>query len=182
MVPEGKHVTQIFFEEENGVLTLPCISGKLFIEMSTIDPATSARCAQAVQERSAAFYDAPVSGGTNGAEGGTITCMVGIDEADPMWPLVERILSMMGSALFACGGPTLGLAQKICNNYISGTIAIATAEGMNLGMRLGLNPKTMSSILAVSTGGSWVNCEFGNMRRGRGRVLTIASPCQHSAL
>jgi 3-hydroxyisobutyrate dehydrogenase len=63
----------------------------------------------------------------------------------------------MGKNLFECGRPTLGLATKICNNYISGTIAIATSEGYNLAIRLGLNPMTFQKVLAVSTGGSWVN-------------------------
>jgi 3-hydroxyisobutyrate dehydrogenase len=157
--PEGKHVEQVFLDGTTGILSLGDISGKLFLDMSTIDPATASRCSAAVRERGGWLYDAPVSGGTHGAEAGTLTIMVGVSEADENWPVIHDVLGLMGTSLFACGGPTLGLAQKICNNYISGTIALATAEGMNLGMRLGLNPKIMSSILAVSTGGSWVNCE-----------------------
>jgi 3-hydroxyisobutyrate dehydrogenase-like beta-hydroxyacid dehydrogenase len=107
--------------------------------------------------RGAIFVDAPVSGGPAGAEKGTLTFMMGLDATHPHLERIKVILGMMGKNLFECGGPTLGLATKICNNYISGTIAIATSEGYNLAIRLGLNPMTFQKVLAVSTGGSWVN-------------------------
>ncbi|ADV25674.1 Hypothetical Protein CGB_N0070C [Cryptococcus gattii WM276] len=85
--------------------------------------------------------------------------MIGAEACDPNLDIVKPILDTMGTNLIACGGPTRGLATKICNNYIAGTIAIATAEGMNLAiMRLGVNPKIFSKVVNVSTGASWVNC------------------------
>lgn len=101
--------------------------------------------------------DAPVSGGPAAADKGTLTFMLGLDAAHPRLAEIRGIVGLMGKNLLECGGPTFGLATKICNNYISGTIAIATAEGFNLAMRLGLDPVTFQRVLAVSTGGSWVN-------------------------
>lgn len=134
------------------------ISGKTFVECSTIDIQTSTKIAHSVQQLGGRFVDCPVSGGTSGAEAGTITFMMGASEDDPLFESIKPILQTMGTNIIPCGGPTLGLATKLCNNYISGTIAIATAEGMNMAVRLGLDPKVFSKAVSVSTGGSWVNC------------------------
>jgi 3-hydroxyisobutyrate dehydrogenase-like beta-hydroxyacid dehydrogenase len=111
-----------------------------------------------------------VSGGTSGAEAGTITFMMGAGKNDVLFESIKPILQTMGTNIIPCGGPTLGLATKLCNNYISGTIAIATAEGMNMAVRLGLDPKVFSEAVSVSTGGSWVNC------------MLCAERADHSAL
>jgi 3-hydroxyisobutyrate dehydrogenase-like beta-hydroxyacid dehydrogenase len=163
-VPEGKHVAAVYSSGPGGALA-GNIEGKTFIECSTIDIQTSTRISDDVQQRGGAFVDCPVSGGTSGAEAGTITFMVGAEREDPLFDTITPILHTMGTNIISCGGPTLGLATKLCNNYISGTIAIATAEGMNLAVRLGLDPKVFSQALSVSTGGSWVNCEFSNLLR-----------------
>jgi 3-hydroxyisobutyrate dehydrogenase-like beta-hydroxyacid dehydrogenase len=103
------------------------------------------------------FHDAPVSGGTAGASAGTLTFMVGIEKDSSHLPLLRRIFSLMGKSIHAMGGPSLGLAAKLSNNYLSGMIALATSEAMNLGMRLGLDPNTLSNCFSTSSGGSWVN-------------------------
>jgi len=154
IVPEGKDVSKLFLE---GLLLVDNVEGKIFIDCSTIDMGTSAEFAQKVRDKGSAYYDCPVSGGTMGAEQGTLTFMMGIEEQDPNYPLVRAVCGMMGTNLFPCGGPTLGLASKLTNNYVSGLIAIATSEGMNLGMRLGLDPKVLSAVFSTSTAQSWVN-------------------------
>lgn len=63
----------------------------------------------------------------------------------------------MGKHIYPLGGPTLGLAAKLSNNYLSGMIALATSEAMNLGMRLGVDPKVLQRCFSTSSGGSWVN-------------------------
>ena len=55
------------------------------------------------------------------------------------------------------GGPSLGLAAKLSNNYLSGLIALATSEAMNMGIRLGLDPLVLSRCFQTSSGSSWVN-------------------------
>lgn len=103
------------------------------------------------------FYDAPVSGGTDGAQKGILTFMVGVGPDDPILPRLKEILTFMGKSINPCGGPSLGLVAKLSNNYLSGLIAIATAEAMNLGMRCGLDPKVLSNCFATSSGSSWQN-------------------------
>jgi 3-hydroxyisobutyrate dehydrogenase len=83
--------------------------------------------------------------------------MVGAAADDPTFPLIKQILSFMGTTVNPCGGPSLGLAAKLSNNYLSGLIALATAEAMNMGMRCGLDAKVLSDCFATSSGSSWVN-------------------------
>ena len=142
------------------------IKGKLFIDCSTIDPATSLSIADAVQSASpnAHFYDAPVSGGVNGAAAATLTFMVGASPDESAHPHfhehIKPLLKLMGANIFCLGGPSLGLVAKLSNNYLSGIIAIATSEAMNIGMRHGIDPKLLRECFKNSSGGNWVNGEF----------------------
>lgn len=167
MVPEGSHVREVFLNPEHGILSaerqnLP----EILVDCSTIDTATSLTVAKQVSSlnkdnphspREVSFYDAPVSGGTPGAEKGTLTFMVGSTKEDPHAPFLRRILGMMGKNIFLCGGPSMGLVCKLSNNYLSGIIAIATSEAMNMGMRHGVDPKVLQQCFSKSSGGNWVN-------------------------
>lgn len=159
IVPEGSHVKDVYLSSEHGLLATDT-AGKLFVDCSTIDMSTSIAVGDAVAASHPSqprFYDAPVSGGTAGAEKGTLTFMVGASQDDPYFPLLKEIFSFMGSSIYAVGGRSLGLAAKLSNNYLSGMIALATSEAMNLGMRLGIDPKVLSDCFKTSSGGSWVN-------------------------
>jgi 3-hydroxyisobutyrate dehydrogenase len=99
------------------------------------------------------MLDAPVSGGVNGAQAGTLTFMVGGDGKD-----VERarpILSMMGKNIVHCGPSGNGQVAKICNNLVLGVSMIGVAEAMNLGIRLGMDPKKLSDVINSSSGRCW---------------------------
>ncbi|EJD02784.1 uncharacterized protein FOMMEDRAFT_107760 [Fomitiporia mediterranea MF3/22] len=162
IVPEGKHVREVFFDEKNGILTGP-VDGKTFVDSSTIDPATSREVAEAVRKisPSARFYDAPVSGGVHGAEAGTLSFLAGASEEDTYFRQVIRpLLEMMGRNIFCIGAQSQGLVAKLCNNYVSGICAIATAEAMNIGMRHGIDKFLLSDVFKKSTGGNWQNANM----------------------
>jgi len=152
MVPEGSHVRSVYLTPEDGVLAAD-ISGKLVLDCSTIDTGTSLAVREEALERypTAAFYDTPVSGGVLGAEKGTLTFMLGCAEDDPKITKLLDVTGMMGKSLIPCGGPSLGLTAKLCNNYCSGLIAIAVSEAMNVGMRSGMDPRVLKSVFASST-------------------------------
>lgn len=154
MVPEGSHVRSVYLTPGTGVLAAH-LSNKLLIDCSTIDTATSLEVADAIakQHPTASFYDAPVSGGNLGAQKATLTFMVGCAESDPKFPMLQDLLGMMGNpdAIFACGGQSLGLTAKLCNNYCSGLIAIATSEAMNIGMKSGMDPRVLAKVFHAST-------------------------------
>lgn len=73
------------------------------------------------------------------------------------------VLALMGSKerLFHTGPPGTGLGAKLANNYLAGTVTLALSEAMNMGIRMGLDPKKLASILSVSTGKTWIG-DFAN--------------------
>lgn len=103
------------------------------------------------------FFDAPVSGGTAGAYKGNLTFMLGAPSDHPLLPVLHEVFMTMGNTVHAMGGPSLGLAGKLSNNYLSGIIALATSEAMNLGMRLGVDPKRLKECFQTSSGANYVN-------------------------
>ncbi|KAL2011656.1 hypothetical protein VTN00DRAFT_4374 [Thermoascus crustaceus] len=152
MVPEGSHVKTVYLDPETGTCCSD-VSGKLFIDCSTIDTATSLMVKDDIAQNfpSASFYDAPVSGGVVGAKKGTIAFFLGCASDDPNLPRLTHLLSMMGKQIIPCGGPSLGLAAKLSNNYLSGIIAIACSEAMDMGMRSGLDPRVLANVYAAGT-------------------------------
>lgn len=152
MVPEGSHVRTVYLDESTGVL-LSQLDSKILVDCSTIDTASSLAVRDATAEKHprARFYDAPVSGGVIGAEKATLTFMLGCAEDNPDWTLLRTVLDLMGGNIFACGGASLGLVSKLCNNYCSGLIAIAVSEAMNIGMKSGMDPRVLANIFHTST-------------------------------
>jgi 3-hydroxyisobutyrate dehydrogenase len=163
MVPEGSHVKSVFLTPETGVLATD-LGSKLIIDCSTIDTATSLLVREELLKKypQVSFYDAPVSGGVLGAVKGTLTFMVGCSSTDPHWALLKDLLSTSGTptSIFPCGGPSLGLTAKLCNNYCSGLIAIATSEAMNIGIRSGMDPRVLNAIFKTSTAQSAIADKF----------------------
>jgi 3-hydroxyisobutyrate dehydrogenase len=152
MVPEGAHVRAVYLTPETGVLAAN-MSGKTLIDCSTIDTATSLAVREETMKRypSASFFDTPVSGGVLGAQKATLTFMIGCSEEDPKLPMLKNLLGKLGKNLVACGGPSLGLTAKLCNNYCSGLITIAVSEAMNIGMKSGMDPRVLASVFHSST-------------------------------
>jgi 3-hydroxyisobutyrate dehydrogenase-like beta-hydroxyacid dehydrogenase len=163
MVPEGSHVRQVYLDETEGVLNSD-LSHKLLIDFSTIDTATSLLVNERIKEKypasSSSFYDAPVSGGPIGAENATLTVMLGCSDTDPNLPRLRELISLMGKSIVPCGGPSLGLTAKLCNNYLSGLTCIATAETYNIAIRSGLDPKLLHGIFQTSTAQNYMNDKF----------------------
>jgi 3-hydroxyisobutyrate dehydrogenase len=154
MLPASRHVEGLYLGSDGQDGLLQRIrSGSLIIDCSTIAPASSRRVAQAAAQKGLAMIDAPVSGGTAGATGATLTFMIG-GEAQA----VERarpFLESMGKNLFHAGGAGAGQAAKVCNNMLLGVLMIGTSEALALGFANGLDPKVLSEIMRRSSGGNW---------------------------
>ncbi|KAM4874285.1 3-hydroxyisobutyrate dehydrogenase, mitochondrial isoform 1-T1 [Thomomys bottae] len=127
--------------------------GSLLIDSSTIDPAVSKELAKEVEKMGAVFMDAPVSGGVGAARSGNLTFMVGGVEEE--FAAAQQLLECMGSNVVYCGAVGTGQAAKICNNMLLAISMIGTSEAMNLGIRLGLDPKLLAKILNMSSGRCW---------------------------
>ena len=161
MLPEGKHVKSVYIDGENSICSSN-VAGKLLIDCSTIDTATSLLVKDYISQHfpSASFYDAPVSGGVIGAQKGTIAFFLGCKETDINLPVLTELLSLMGKQVIPCGGPSLGLAAKLSNNYLSGIIAIAASEAMDMGMRSGLDPRVLAKVYAAGTAQNTITDRF----------------------
>jgi 3-hydroxyisobutyrate dehydrogenase len=128
--------------------------GLALIDMSTISPAVSREVAAACGARGVDFLDAPVSGGSFGAEAGTLSIMVGGEAA-----VLERcrpLLAAMGDPerIFHAGPVGAGEVVKIANNLLVGAISAATLEALVIGVRAGVPLKTLVDVISVSSGAS----------------------------
>jgi 3-hydroxyisobutyrate dehydrogenase len=130
---------------------------RLFIDTSTIDPASSKEVANAVQApNQGRFVDAPMSGGVVGAEAGTLSFMFGASsKTGALVERVKEVLSLMGKNIWHLGQQGSGVSGKLANNYILAINNIAVAEAMNLGIRWGLDPKVLANMINSSTGRCW---------------------------
>ncbi|MDR9394709.1 MAG: 3-hydroxyisobutyrate dehydrogenase [Roseovarius sp.] len=128
-------------------------AGAVLLDCSTVD-VDSAR-AVAAQARAAGLsaLDAPVSGGVGGAQGGTLTFMVGGDEAG--FAKAAPLFEIMGQKAVHCGPSGNGQAAKICNNMILGATMIVTCEAFALADKLGLDRQAMFDVVSTSSGSSW---------------------------
>jgi len=148
MLPAGRHVLSVWTE------ILPAMAGgALIIDCSTID-VESARQAHALAAKyDVLSVDAPVSGGTGGAKGATLTFMAGGD--DRAFAAARPVLENMGRKIVHCGGNGAGQAAKICNNMILGISMIAVSEAFALAEKLGLSHQALFDVASTSSGQCW---------------------------
>jgi 3-hydroxyisobutyrate dehydrogenase len=166
VLPEPSHVKNVFGQILQPLLSTSVVANpdRLFIDCSTIDPASSRQVANAVHTtQQGKFVDAPMSGGVVGATAGTLTFMLGSPES--LVSRVEPILLMMGKKVLHCGAQGAGLSGKLANNYLLAINNIATAEAMNLGIKWGLDAKTLGNLINISTGKCWPS-EVNNPVKG----------------
>uniref|UniRef100_A0A2P2HY37 3-hydroxyisobutyrate dehydrogenase n=1 Tax=Hirondellea gigas TaxID=1518452 RepID=A0A2P2HY37_9CRUS len=151
MLPNSANVMECYTGAE-GVLK-EVKPGTLLLDSSTIAPDVSKQVAKFAAEKGAVFMDCPVSGGVNASKDGTLTFMVGGPANE--FVAANELLSCMGKNIVHCGDVGTGQAAKICNNMLLAISMIGTAETMNLGIRLGLDPKLLAGILNSSSGRCW---------------------------
>ncbi|MFA5662710.1 3-hydroxyisobutyrate dehydrogenase [Castellaniella sp.] len=151
MLPASQHVEGLYLGDQ-GLLSA-IAKGTLVIECSTIAPESARKVSRAAAQRGIRMIDAPVSGGTGGAVAGTLTFIVGgaADDLQAAHPLLEA----MGKNIFHAGESGAGQVAKICNNMLLGIQMAGTAEALALGVANGLDPATLSGIIAKSSGRNW---------------------------
>jgi 3-hydroxyisobutyrate dehydrogenase len=151
MLPAGEHVRSVY-TASGGVLD-SIAANTLLIDSSTIDVATARAVGAAAGARGLDMVDAPVSGGVGGAQGATLTFMVGGSDAG--FARAKPILEKMGRTIVHAGGSGNGQAAKICNNMILGVSMIAVSEAFLLAERLGLEAQKLFDISSKSSGQCW---------------------------
>ncbi len=147
MLPEARHVEQVLTGPGGAMAALA--PGALHIDMSTISPADCARIAETLAARQVHFLDAPVSGGVGGAEAGTLSIMVGGDEAQYRRAL--PLLEIMGKQITHMGGTGMGQTAKCCNQVVGAITLQAVCEGLSLAKKAGLS---LEKLLPAMEGGA----------------------------
>lgn len=151
MLPTPSHVKSVYCDD-NGLLS-NSRPNTLFIDSSTIDPTTSRDVAEEAKKAGSVMVDAPVSGGVVGAEAGTLTFMVG--GSDEAHDRAKHVLQHMGKNIVHCGGSGTGQVAKVCNNLVLAISMVGVSEGMNLGVKGGMDPKVLAGIFNTSTARCW---------------------------
>jgi 3-hydroxyisobutyrate dehydrogenase len=138
-------------------------AGHIVISMSTIDPLVARRIGDALAAHGVAMLDAPVSGGTERATSGELSVIVG--GPAETFEACRDLFKAMGTKIFHVGGLGQGLAMKLVNNMLVQVNMVAVAEALVLGVKAGLDPKTIYEVVRVSTGTS------SAFERGAARML-----------
>lgn len=145
MVPKSEHVISVYNE-----LLPEAKTGKIFIDMSTIDPQVSRDLAEKIKEKGAEMIDAPVVKSVPAAETGTLGIYVG--GAEETYKKVENILKCMGSNIIYLGENGAGLVMKLCHNTLVSEIQNGVNEMITLAQKNGISVEEFMT--AVSYGGA----------------------------
>jgi 3-hydroxyisobutyrate dehydrogenase len=136
--------------------------GTIVVDMSTISPAVTRTIADALAQKEIHMLDAPVSGGSEGAQKGTLAIMTGGDEA--VFQQALPVLETMGKTITLLGPIGAGQVTKAINQTILAATYLGVAEGMVLGMKAGLDAKLVARAIGGGAAGSWVlENRSGNM-------------------
>jgi 3-hydroxyisobutyrate dehydrogenase/2-hydroxy-3-oxopropionate reductase len=147
-------------------------AGQVYADHSTVRPDQNRRWAAELAAKGAAYLDAPVSGGPAGATGGTLTIMVGGDEAT--LARVLPVFEAFGSTIRLCGPVGAGQVVKLVNQLLVGVHTAAIAEAATFGAALGADPQVLLDLLGKSYGGSTMMVR--HMPRFMSRDFSGATP------
>src|SRR5262249_34975686 len=152
MLPSSPRVEAVYMGD-GGVLAA-ARRGTLCVDMSTVDPAASRRVAGAAPERGPRFLDAPVSGGTPRATGGTLAIMVGGAPED--FQAAPPAPHALGAHAIHVGRVGSGEVAKLCNNLIAGVAAVAVSEAFRIAEGFGVDLKVVTDVISKSSGNTWL--------------------------
>ena len=149
MLPDLPQIDELLFERG---LAESMRAGSLFLNMSTVSPRGIKRTAARLAERGIDVLDAPVSGGTAKAAGGTLTVMAGGERE--VYERYLPLLNVVGKRIFHTGAVGSGQVVKLCNNLLAAMIMAANAEALTMGVKAGVDSRLLREIILASTGGN----------------------------
>jgi 3-hydroxyisobutyrate dehydrogenase-like beta-hydroxyacid dehydrogenase len=123
-------------------------AGSIIVDCSTVAPSFAKKAHKELQAKQISFLDAPCTGSKPGAENGTLTFMVGGEKS--VFDQVEPFFKQMGTNIYYCGGPGLGLHAKLTQNLVLSNLMQALNEGFVLASKAGVEPNLMLDILTNS--------------------------------
>lgn len=148
MLPNGDNVKEVIMEIKSDI-NRDCI----FLDSSTIDVNTAINLYEILLKENINYLDGPVSGGTIGAENGTLTFMVGGNFT--AFETINPILNLMGSKSVYCGNSGSGQAVKLCNNMLLAITMIGVSECFNMGKNLNIDLNILFEVISTATGSCW---------------------------
>jgi 3-hydroxyisobutyrate dehydrogenase-like beta-hydroxyacid dehydrogenase len=160
MVVDGAQVERMLLGDDGALAGAR--PGTLFVDMSTIAPATARALAERLAAEGHAFVDAPVTGSSPKAEAGTLTIMVGGADADVA--RARPLFEVMGEKIVHAGAAGQGQAVKVLSQGVTAVNCATLAQAITVGRRIGLD---LDALLEVMTGGS----SDSTMRELKGRAM-----------
>jgi len=164
MLPNSPHVKEVVLGK-NGILT-EAMEGTIIVDMSSIAPLASQEIASACAKKGVKLLDAPVSGGEPKAIDGTLSFMVGGDEAT--FNEVKDILASMGTSVVLCGDVGAGNTTKLANQVIVALNIAAISEAFALSTKAGVDPiKVFDAIKGGLAGSTVMNAKVPMIMEGK---------------
>lgn len=152
MLPDSPDVEQVVLGAQGIIEGVQ--GGSLVVDMSTISPQVTRQLAQRLREKGADMLDAPVTGGEAGAIAGTLTIMVGGEEA--AFSRALPLLQGMGRKVVRVGSNGMGQTVKLANQIVCGLNLMAMSEGLVFAARAGADLEQVVDIIGSGVGGSWM--------------------------
>ncbi|MUG69394.1 MULTISPECIES: NAD(P)-dependent oxidoreductase [Paenibacillus] len=151
ILPSDKEMESVLLEESVLESAKP---GALLLEMTSGSPQMMKKVAKAYMDKGIRVLDAPVSGGTTGAEQGTLTLMIGgkqedVEEAKP-------VMEAMGKNFFLVGSYGAGKAVKAINQLLAAVHMLASSEALAIAESLEVDLNMLNEVVGKSSGGSWI--------------------------
>jgi 2-hydroxy-3-oxopropionate reductase len=150
MLPNSPHVKEVILGK-NGVIEA-AKEGQILIDMSSIAPLVSQEVAKELEKKGVEMLDAPVSGGQEKAEAGTLAIMVGGKEE--VFNKCKDILNIMGGSVTLVGDVGAGETTKLVNQIIVAINIAAVAEALTLGKKAGVDPEKIFNAIKGGLAGS----------------------------
>jgi 3-hydroxyisobutyrate dehydrogenase-like beta-hydroxyacid dehydrogenase len=151
ILPEDRQMEAVLLSEEVLQQLKP---GQVLIEMTSGSPDMMKKVNATYQEKGARVLDAPVSGGTIGAEKGTLTIMAGGDAE--LLETCRPVLNAMAENIYLVGAVGAGKAIKAINQMLAGIHMLASAEAVALAEKLEIDKEVVKEVIGKSSGASWM--------------------------
>lgn len=148
----NSHTVSTVVLGENGLLST-ARPGTIIVDLSSITPKTIRDIYNTTRARGVEMLDAPVSGGSAGAEKGSLTIMVGGKKE--VLDKVRPVLECIGKTIYHVGDVGAGDTVKLVNNLLLGANMVVISEALTLGIKAGINPEVLYEVISNSSGNSY---------------------------
>jgi len=152
MLPNSPHVKEVVLGKGGIIETMR--PGTILIDMSSIAPLVSREVASRLAEKKIRMLDAPVSGGEPKAIDGTLSIMVGGNQAD--FNEFLPVMKAMGASVVLCGEIGAGNVTKLANQIVVAANIAAVSEALVLATKAGVNPDLVFQAIRGGLAGSTV--------------------------